>query len=157
GDGNLGFDLLRRRGPPRAAAARALAEQVAQIHPAGGPGAAAEDLAEQVGRLLGVHLLRTARPAAPVEVEVRPAPPPGRAARETGPRLGRAEAVVVRALRLVAEHVVGLLHLLEVRLGLLVARVAVGVVLPRQLAVRLLDLLVGGVALDPQGVVIVAG
>ena len=45
--------------------------------------------------------------------------------------------------------------LLEALLGLLVARVAVRVVLARQLAVGLLDLLVGGVLADPEDLVVV--
>src|SRR5262249_41965861 len=46
---------------------------------------------------------------------------------------------------------------LELRLGLLVAGVAVGVVLPRQAAVRLLDRVLRGVAGDTEDLVVVAG
>ena len=53
---------------------------------------------------------------------------------------GVAVAVVERPLLGVAQDVVGLLRLLELGLGLLVARVDVGVMLPRQVAVGLLDL-----------------
>ena len=53
------------------------------------------------------------------------------------------------------EHVVGLGDLLEALLGLLVARIAVRVVLARELAVGLLDLLVGGVLAEPEGLVVV--
>ena len=74
-----------------------------------------------------------------VEVEVAEA-----AEAAAGPAAGRegaAAAVVLLALLGVAEHVVGLGDLLEALLGLLVAGVAVGVVLARELAVGLLDLL----------------
>ena len=63
--------------------------------------------------------------------------------------------VVGLALVGIREHVVGLGDLLEALLGLLVARIAVRVVLARQLAVGLLDLLVGGVLADPEGLVVV--
>ena len=53
------------------------------------------------------------------------------------------------------EHVVRLGDLLEALLGLLVARVAVGVVLARELAVGLLDLLVAGVLADAERLVVV--
>ena len=56
----------------------------------------------------------------------------------------------------VGEDVVGLLDFLELRLGRLVARVDVGVVLPRQAAIRLLDLLGRGVSGDAQDLVIIA-
>ena len=52
-----------------------------------------------------------------------------------------AELVVLLALLGVAEHLVGLVDLLELRLGGLVAGVHVGMVLAGELAVRLLDLL----------------
>ena len=64
--------------------------------------------------------------------------------------------VVALALLGVAEDAVGLRRLLEALLGLLVARVAVGVVLERQLAVGGLDLLLGGVPGDPEDLVVVA-
>src|SRR5262249_26695908 len=57
---------------------------------------------------------------------------------------------------LVTEDVVGLLHFLEARGGLLIAGVAVGVVLAGQLAVGLADLVFGGLPLDAQHFVIVA-
>ena len=57
----------------------------------------------------------------------------------------------------VAEDLVGLLHLLVGGVGLLVAGVAVRVVLLRQLAVRLLDLLRGGGLGDAEDFVGVAG
>jgi hypothetical protein len=58
--------------------------------------------------------------------------------------------VVGLALLGVGQDRVRLLHLLEALLGRLVARVAVGVVLARELAVGLLDLLVGGLLVDAE-------
>src|SRR4051794_7519481 len=68
---------------------------------------------------------------------------------------GRAEAAAVVGLALVgiAQQVVGLLDLLEALLGLLVVRVAVGVVLTDQLAVGLLDLVGRRRALDSEHLV----
>jgi hypothetical protein len=63
---------------------------------------------------------------------------------------GVAEAVVGGALLVVLQNVIGLAQLLELRLGRLVARVAVGVVLHGQLAIGLLQLLGAGAALDAQ-------
>src|SRR5947209_6257039 len=60
-------------------------------------------------------------------------------------------AVVLLALLGVAEHVVGLGDLLEARLRLLIAGVAIGVVLARELAVGLLDLIGRGLLVHPQG------
>src|SRR5262249_18000663 len=53
----------------------------------------------------------------------------------------RAELVVLAALVGVAEHLVRLVDFLELRLGGLVARIDVRMVLARQLPVRLLDFL----------------
>ena len=64
----------------------------------------------------------------------RKPPPPPRS------RAGVAETVVEGALLRVGQHLVGLGRLLETPLGLLVAGVAVGVELHRQLAVGLLQL-----------------
>src|SRR5205823_8184629 len=58
----------------------------------------------------------------------------------TAGALRPAEAIEIRALRRVVEDVVGVLDLLELLLGLLVAGVLVGVELLGQLAVRLGDL-----------------
>ena len=80
-----------------------------------------------------------------------PKPPPG-------PRAGRERAgaaVVLLALVGVAEHVVGLGDLLEALLGLLVVGVAVGVVLARELAVGLLDLLGSRLLVDAERLVVV--
>jgi hypothetical protein len=108
------------------------------------------EVAEQVAQILGVDVAEraAARAAAPAERVAA-----GEAARPAG----RAEAVVLLALGLVAEHVVGALDFLEAGLGLLVAGVAVGVVLPGQLAVGLLDIGFGGVAGNAEGFVQVAG
>src|SRR5262249_1007338 len=67
-----------------------------------------------------------------------------------------AEAVVLRALFGVGEHLVGARGLLEFLLGLLVARSASGVVLQRELADRLLDLVGARAALDAEDRVVVA-
>ena len=64
-------------------------------------------------------------------------------------------AVVVLALVGVAEDVVRLRDLLEALLGLRVARVLVGVVLARELAVRLLDLVRRRLAVDAEHLVVV--
>jgi len=67
----------------------------------------------------------------------------------------RPELVVERAFLGIREHLVGLVELLEARLGLLVAGVNVGVILPRQLAEGGADLLLGGALLQPERGVIV--
>ena len=79
-------------------------------------------------------------------------PLPPRPAPENGLRQ---RAVVLLALLGVAEDVVRLGDLLEALLGLLVAGVLVGVVLARELAVRLLDLVGRGLALDAEHLVVV--
>ena len=68
-----------------------------------------------------------------------------------------AVAVVGRAALGVGEDLVGLGGLLELLLGLGVVGVDVGVQLARELAEGLLDLLLGGVALDAEHLVGVAG
>ncbi len=60
-----------------------------------------------------------------------------------------AELVVQAALLFVGERLIGAVHVLEAGLGLLVARVFVGVELRGELAIRLLDLVVGGAGRDP--------
>ena len=57
----------------------------------------------------------------------------------------------------VAEYVVGALHFLEAGFGLLVAGVAVGMVLAGQLAVGFFEIGFGGVALDAEGFIEIAG
>src|ERR1700684_2351264 len=88
-----------------------------------------------------------------IEVEVAEATkagPPGRSTRE---RSGA--AVVLLALLGIAKHVVGLGDLLEALLRLLVVGVAVGVVLTRELAVGLLDLLGARLLVDPERLVVI--
>src|SRR5204862_296502 len=98
--------------------------EVARRPAAGAAGAAEEvgqDVAEAAGERSGVEAAEAARP--------------------TGRRERPRPAVVLLALLGVGEDVVGLGDLLEALLGPLVARVAVGVVLARELAVGLLDLI----------------
>jgi len=64
-------------------------------------------------------------------------------------------AVVRGALVAVGEHFVGLFGLLEFLFGAFVVGVAVRVELHRELAIGLLDVLVAGVAIDPQYVVVI--
>src|SRR5690606_39959385 len=63
--------------------------------------------------------------------------------------------VVLLAFLRVRQHAVGFRHGLELLLGLGVARIGVRMVLPGELAIRLLDLLGGGVGGDAQFAVIV--
>ena len=115
GDRDLGLEVAAALGPrrPRATAGRRHA--------------AAGRAAEQVGQDVAEAARSKPRP--------KPPAPPGPPAAE---RAGA--AVVLLALVGVAEDVVGLPDLLEALLGLRVLRVAVGVVLARELAVGLLDL-----------------
>ena len=87
-----------------------------------------------------------------------PGPPAGRRTRR--PRLGvarpvRPERVVPLPLLRVGEDLVGLVDLLEALGGGLVTRVLVGVVLPGELPVRLLDGLGVGGLRDAEGLVVV--
>src|SRR5919204_35538 len=66
------------------------------------------------------------------------------------------ESIVARALLGVGKNLVGFGQLLEALLGLLVARVLVGVVLDREPAKRALQLLRGTGPLDPEHLVVVA-
>jgi len=98
------------------------AERLAEVGAA--PAHATEDLAEDFLCLRGIHVeIAIAGKAAAAEVEAAVAPVAGLGAGET-------KAVVLSALGLVAEHVVGVLNLLEARLGLLVPGVAIGVIFP---------------------------
>jgi hypothetical protein len=101
-------------------------------------GGRVEDVAEDVAPAAG----RGAATAAG-------AAPEGIAAGEDG-----AAAVVLLALLGVAEDVVGLRDLLKALFGAGVG-VRVRVVLARELAVRLLDVLLGGLLVDPEGPVVV--
>ena len=94
----------------------------------------AEDPAEDVAEVAEVEV---------AEVDVRAA-----GARRR-PRRCRAERSYCLALLLVGEDVVRSLHLLEALLRGLVAGVRVGVVLARELAVRLLDLVLRGAFFTP--------
>ena len=67
-----------------------------------------------------------------------------------------AEAVVARALVGVAEDGIRLGRFLEPLFGGGVARIAIGMVLERQLPVRALDVLLAGRAADAQDLVVVA-
>src|SRR5260370_1040366 len=82
---------------------------------------------------------------------------PARPAANAAVRPHPAKPVILRALGLVGEHVVSFLDLLELGFGLLIAGVAIGVMLPRQLPVRLFDFVFGGVSLDPKNFVVIAG
>jgi hypothetical protein len=61
-----------------------------------------------------------------------------------------AVAVVGGALLGVREHLIRLVNLFELLLGLLIARVHIGVILACQLAIRRLDFFLGGVAWHAQ-------
>src|SRR5690348_6504173 len=63
---------------------------------------------------------------------------------------GMPEAIVLGASLRVGENLVGFVEFLELFLGLLVAGVAVGMVLDRQTAVRLLKLVFGGATTNAQ-------
>jgi len=66
-----------------------------------------------------------------------------------------AEPIVQRALLAIREHSVRFRRFLEPLLGLAVARIAIGVVPQRQLAVGTFDLLVRRFALDRENLVVV--
>src|SRR5690606_22077318 len=104
--------------------------------------APAEHLAAQVGPVAALHV---------ADVEREPAGASARTAERTHP----ADLVVLLALGLVAEHVVGGRDLLEALLGGGVTRVLVGVELARELPVRLGDVLLRGVGTDAEQLVVV--
>ena len=106
--------------------------------PARRPPAEAEEVAEDVGEV-----------REDVRVEARTLPAGALHA-------GVAEPVVARALFGVAEHGVGLGRFLEAFLGLLVAGIAIGVVLQRQLAIGALDVLLVRAPFDAEDFVVVA-
>src|SRR5262249_28317507 len=108
-DRHFGLDVPAALGPRPLGAPATLA------------GSATEQVAEQVG-----------------DVEVRREATARLAGAATATHPEQAAAVVLLALVGVAQHVVGRRDLLEALLGLRVPRVAVGVVLPCKLAVRLL-------------------
>ncbi|GAB7545643.1 hypothetical protein CS8_053260 [Cupriavidus sp. 8B] len=72
------------------------------------------------------------------------------AARHVGVDAGMAVLVVGGLLLGVREHLVGLFDLLELLFGILAVRIAVRVVLHRQLAIGLLDLVIAGVLAHPE-------
>ena len=151
--------LHRRHADLRLGAARRVLERefevVAQVGAAIDAVAAApaalraEDLAEDVAEGVG-EAAEALRPAAEAA-----RPRPGTEARRRVDA-GVPELVVGGALLGVGEDLVGLLRLLEFLLGTLVVRVAVRVVLHRELAVGLLDVLFGRVPVDAQNRVVVA-
>ena len=96
-----------------------------------------EEIAEDVGEVGEVTRIEAAGPAAAVDG-------------------GVAIAVVPGALLLVGEHLVRLGRFLEALLGRAVVRVLVRVVLHRQPAKSLLDVVHRGIALDAKDFVIVA-
>ena len=153
GNGDLGRVLgLGFRAAGSTLACAAAAKDALKV--CGSAGAAtAKHVAKHLRRLLRIDLLKT-RSASPMKMGVAET---ARATLRPGVRAGFAETVVLAALRLVAQDIVGRLHFLELPLGLLVAGVAIRMILPGQLAVSLLDLVLGGVAFDSQGLVIIAG
>ena len=122
GEGQLHGELEVRAGARAARLPAGGAEQVAEA------GEAAEVAHEDVERLGQVHVVE----------------PAGAAAAQPGLTV----AIVHRALVGVAQDVVRLGDLLELLLGLLRPPVPIGVVLHRELPIRLLDVVVGGVARD---------
>mmetsp|Transcript_8074 Transcript_8074/g.15670 ORF Transcript_8074/g.15670 Transcript_8074/m.15670 type:complete len:339 (-) Transcript_8074:288-1304(-) len=125
------------------------------------------EVAATVDLLAGRTAPRTGSPAEDVSKDVAEglreaakafrtgATPPGA---HVGVDAGMAVLVIGRALLRVGQHLVGLLGLLELLLGLLrpVALVAVGVVLHRQLAVSLLDVVFRRVLGDAEDFVVIA-
>src|SRR6185312_1349478 len=109
---------------------------------------AAEDahLLEKVGQIDVAQVLLPAGAEAVEPVGRRPEVLPGTEA--------RAEAVVGGALFLVAQRLVGLGDFLELLLGVRFLR-DVGVVLARELAVRLLDVVFARGALDAEDLVVI--
>src|SRR5690606_18322073 len=107
--------------------------------------AAAEECAEQVREpgtaeaLVGIAAGRAAEEVAQIERRLRARVTAERSSPKQGTHL-----VVLAALALIREDVVGLGNRLESLLGIPVAGIAVGVQLPGQLPVGPLDLLGGG-------------
>src|SRR5690606_30316895 len=155
---------------------RARLGATAATHVAGFPTGYTDFRIEAVGRLLERDIERVFQIGA--AIHLWPAAAPGRtenlaediaegickaarsahAGTDPGVRIDArmTEAIVGRPLLLVGKHLVGLLGLLEFFLGLLAIRIAVRMVLHGQLAVSLLDLLVGGVLGHPQYFVVIA-
>ncbi len=95
-----------------------------------------------------------ALPAGGAEERLEDVAEPAESAAGAAERLVAAH-VVPRALVGVAQHVVGVGHELEA-LGCVVAGVHVGVKLPRETPIRLLDVVGGGIAGDAQDLVMVS-
>ena len=93
----------------------------------------------------------SAKPPKPSAPPGRPPPNPGR---PVDTRMS--ELVVGRALARVREDFVGLLGFLEFLLGALVVRIAVRMMFHRELAIGLLDVLLGSVAAQAEDRVVVA-
>ena len=118
-----------------------------------GPGAAeaaAEDITEDVAQ---IHAAEAAAKAAEAAIEAARA---ARACAVAGIHARKAELIVPGALFLVAQHLVGLVHFLELGLGLLVARVQVRVILFGLLAVRFFQFIVAGDLRNAKDLVIIA-
>ena len=127
GHGHAGADALAPLGP------------VAARLPAAEP--AAEEAAEDVAQI--------------AEVEAAAKAPAGASCAVVGVHTGEAELVVPRLLLRVGQHLVGLVDLLELLLGLLVAGVHVRVVLPRQLFICLFDLVLRRALADAENLIII--
>ena len=109
--------------------------------------AAAENITEDVAQIDAAGAAEAAKAATVA------------AAGLAGPIVGidpsESELVIALALVRVGKNIVGLIDLLELFLGVLVAGVQVGVVLFGQLAVGTFDLGIGGVFADPQHLVVI--
>ena len=132
-DGIAGDGLLERQ-----------LELVAQIRAAEHLAAAAaptaaEDVAEHVAEDVAERVGAAAEPAASLAA-LHP---------------GMAEPIVGGALVLVGQDLVRFLGFLEVRLGLRIARIAIGMMLHREASIRLLDVGFRGVARDAEYFVVV--
>ena len=132
--------LLKADGDARAQALTALRR--VGIRPCAAE-AAAEKAAEDVAEVAEVEAARAVGSAARTRAVVRV-------------YAGKAELVVARLLLGIGEHLVGLVDLLELLLGFLVAGVHVGVVLARQLFVCFFDLFLGSALGDAEDLIIVS-
>jgi hypothetical protein len=125
-----------------------------QVLTAGAPAettAARTQARQQVEQVHVAQIFKAAEAAARVTAETLA---PIRRRTEILARLVRADLVVGGPLLGVLQDLVGLAHLLEALLGVLLLG-HVRVVLARELAVRLLDVPLGGAALDAQDLVVV--
>ena len=136
------------RGRPRAVAAFCLPKRSAKPPPP-----AAEHLLEDLARL---DRDRRSRRRESPRRSAAPRKTAGSSAAARG-AAGEPEMVELFFLGLIAENVVGVLDFFELDLGLFVAGVAVGMELPRQIAISLLDLVVRGFFGDSQDFVVIAG